>query len=359
MDFGITLPTPSDSWRYAKRAEELGFRTCWFYDTQLLSADVFTAMGAAAVKTERIRLGTGVLIPSNRIAPVAANGYATLNALAPGRIDAGVGTGFTGRRTMGLGPYKIADMGDYIRTMHAMWRGETTEIQIEGKTRKVRFLNPDLKLINIEDPIDVYVSAMGPKARKLTAELGANWINIDINEDVAETTLREMEGAWRAAGHDPAKKRKNIFAIGSVLKDGESYDSPRVMAETGPFAAVALHDAMEAHMHGTLVRDAGEPDPNSPFATLVKEYQPVYESYQPADARYLTLHRGHLMFVRPEEERFITGDLIKAATVTGRAEELRDRIRRLKDMGYDEVTVQITPGHMGMMEDWARVFEMV
>jgi 5,10-methylenetetrahydromethanopterin reductase len=31
-------------------------------------------MGAAAVKTKRIRLGTGVLIPSNRIAPVAANG---------------------------------------------------------------------------------------------------------------------------------------------------------------------------------------------------------------------------------------------------------------------------------------------
>ena len=360
MDFGITLPTPADSWRYAKRAEDAGFRTCWFYDTQLLSADVFTAMGAAAVKTERIRLGTGVLIPSNRIAPVAANGYATLNALAPGRIDAGIGTGFTGRRTMGLGPYKIADMGEYIRVMQGMWRGETVEIQIEGKTPKIRFLNPDLKLINIDDPIDTYISAMGPKARKLTAELGANWINIDINEDVAEKTAREMDAAYRAAGHHPATKRKNIFAIGSVLKDGESYDSPRVLAEAGPYAAIALHDAMEAHIHGSLVgADAGGLDPNSPLAKLVEEYRPVYESYQPADARYLTLHRGHLMFVRPEEERFVTGDLIKAVTVTGRPEELRDRIRRLKEAGYDEVTVQITPGHESMIEDWARVAEMV
>jgi 5,10-methylenetetrahydromethanopterin reductase len=282
-----------------------------------------------------------------------------LNALAPGRIDAGVGTGFTGRRTMGLGPYKLADMGDYIRTMQEMWRGETVEIGIEGKRRKVRFLNPDTKLINIEDPIDVYISAMGPKARRLTAELGANWINIDINEEAAATTLRDMESAWRAAGYDPAKKRKNIFAIGSVLRDGEAYDSPRVLAETGSFAAVALHNAMEVHMHGSLVADAGDPDPNSPIAKLVEEYRPVYESYQPADARYLTLHRGHMMFLRPEEERFITGDLIKATTVTGRPEELRDRIRQLKDMGYDEVTVQITPGHMGMMEDWARVYEMV
>jgi alkanesulfonate monooxygenase SsuD/methylene tetrahydromethanopterin reductase-like flavin-dependent oxidoreductase (luciferase family) len=95
MKFGIALPTPADSWKTVKRAEDAGFSTAWFYDTQVLSADIFVAMGAAAVKTDRIRLATGVLIPSNRIAPVAANGLATLNALAPGRIDAGFGTGYT------------------------------------------------------------------------------------------------------------------------------------------------------------------------------------------------------------------------------------------------------------------------
>jgi len=67
MDFGIALPTPADSWKTVKRAEDAGFSTAWFYDTQVLSADIFVAMGAAAVKTDRIRLGTGVLIPSNRM----------------------------------------------------------------------------------------------------------------------------------------------------------------------------------------------------------------------------------------------------------------------------------------------------
>ena len=42
---------------------------------------------------------TGVLIPSNRIAAVAANAFASLNKLAPGRIDFGVGTGFIGLTT--------------------------------------------------------------------------------------------------------------------------------------------------------------------------------------------------------------------------------------------------------------------
>ena len=100
MQFAIAIATDADSWRVVRRAEELGFARAWFYDTQMLSADPFVAMAAAALKTTKIRLGTGVLIPSNRIAAVTANAFASLNKLAPGRIDFGVGTGFTGRRAM-------------------------------------------------------------------------------------------------------------------------------------------------------------------------------------------------------------------------------------------------------------------
>src|SRR3954465_7472837 len=75
MDFGIGIATSHDSWKLAQRAEELGFTHAWFYDTQMITADCFVAMGAAAMKTNRIRLGTGVLVPSNRIAAVAANAF--------------------------------------------------------------------------------------------------------------------------------------------------------------------------------------------------------------------------------------------------------------------------------------------
>ena len=83
MDYGINLATAADSWKVVKRAEELGFTRAWFYHTQLLNAEIFVAI-AAAVQTSRIRLGTGVLIPSNRIAPVAASALMSLNALAQG-----------------------------------------------------------------------------------------------------------------------------------------------------------------------------------------------------------------------------------------------------------------------------------
>ena len=136
MDFGIALPTAADNWKVVQRAEELGFSHAWFYDTQMLSADCFVAMGAAAVHTKKIRLGTGVLVPSNRIAPVAANALATLNQLAPGRIDFGVGTGFTARRAMGFGAIKVKDMETYMHQVYGLLRRETVDFEMEGQTQE-------------------------------------------------------------------------------------------------------------------------------------------------------------------------------------------------------------------------------
>lgn len=360
MQFGIALPTPADSWRIARQAEDRGLATVWFYDTQTLSADIFVAMGACAVTTKRIQLGTGVLIPSNRIAPVAANGLASLNALAPGRIRAGFGTGYTGRRSMGLGPHKLAEMDEYMRTVRALLRGETPEISIEGKTRKVGFLNPDTGLINIRDPIPLALSALGPRGRQLTAELGADWINVNLNEDFSVHAAQDMNRRYRAQGHEPGDRRRILWCLGSVLREGEVYDSPRVKAQVGPAAMMVLHDAMEAKGYGTVAGEfgrSGAPDPA--LQRVFDEYRALYESYTPHDARYLTLHRGHLMFVRPDEDRFATAGLMQALTSTATASEQRDRIRRLRDAGYDEFVVQVTPGQEEMLDDWVRVFETV
>jgi 5,10-methylenetetrahydromethanopterin reductase len=362
MDFGVALATPADAWKSAKQAEDLGYHTAWFYDTQLLSADIFTAMAAAAMKTDRIRLATGVIVPSNRIAPVTANALATLNHLAPGRIDAGFGTGFTARLTMGLGPYPMADMGEYIRVIQAMLRGETTEMQLEGQTKKVRFLNPEAGLVNIEDEIPMYVSAFGPRGRRLTAKLGANWINVDFSEGFSGVGVAAdaMDEDYRAAGVDPATKRKTLFLWGSVLRDGETCDSPRVRAEVGPFSAQVLHAIMETIDRGADAsggaEDAAAAD-DSPIARQVPGYRAMYETYQPLDERYLQLHRGHLVYIRPDEEEHVTGDLIAATTTTATPDELRERLRRVVDAGYDEIVVGITPGQESMIDDWMGVFE--
>ncbi len=351
MDFGINLATSADSWKVVKRAEELGYTRAWFFDTQMLNADMFVAMGAAAVQTSKIRLATGVLIPSNRIAPVAASALASLNALAPGRIDFGISTGFTARRAMGLGPVKLEDMKEYIRIVQSLLAGDTLEWTFEGKRRKIRFLNPEIDVVNVKDPIPLHISALGPRGRKLTAELGAGWLYASGNVGHAKAAIANMQAGWRAAGVDAAGRVATAFTGGCVLTDGEAFDSPRAKAQTGPHATIALHNLVEVEEYGNMGRSV-PPE----LAPLLERYRAIYLKYEPADARYLSNHRGHLMFLRPEEHEICTADLIRTLTFTATRPELQERIRELGAAGYNHFAVNIRHGHPEMLEEWADVF---
>ena len=349
MDFGIALATTTESWRAVKRAEALGFTHAWFYDTQLLNPDVFVGMALAARETRRIRLGTGVLIPSNRIAPVAANGLATLAKLAPGRIDFGVGTGFTARRTMGQGAIKLGEMERYVKVVQAMLRGDTVECQLDDGPHKVRFLNPDAGLIDLSHPIPLHVSAFGPKARALTAKLGAGWMMFAGGVDAAVAALRGMQDSWRDAGGSE-RLYSTLFTLGCVLRKGESPTSARAVAQAATLAAAFMHDMVERGQLGEVMGAL------PPFvATAVEGYRKLYESYRPEDARYLTLHRGHLMFLRPEEKPLFTREIIEAFSFTATAPVLRERVAALRDAGYSQLAVQLVEGHEDALDDWAVV----
>jgi 5,10-methylenetetrahydromethanopterin reductase len=339
MEFGICLPTKANSWEVVKRAEEFGFTYAWFYDTHLLSADVLVAMGAAAVKTSRIKLCAGVFIPSNRIAPVAANALATLNALAPGRIVFGVSTGFTGRRTMGLGPVPLARMEKYIEVVEGLLKGQTVEWSEEGGTHKVRFLNPELGLINIKDPIPTFISAFGPKARALTAKLGAGWIGNVSYPQREQADIDHIRAAWQQNGRNLSDFYAAASTGGCVLDEGEPADSKRAMAQAAPFAAIVFHNLVEVDQFGSVVPLEGP----FPFEAELGAYRKVYQQYEPADARYLSNHRGHLMFVRPEEKH-LSSNVVRGLSFTGTRTELVERARGMEAIGYKQIAVNIVPG---------------
>ena len=192
-----------------------------------------------------------MLIPSNRIAPVAANALASLNKLAPGRIVFGISTGFTGRRTMGLGAVKLADMEEYIRIIQALWRGETVEMELEGKTSA----DPHAQSRAWPDQHRRILSrcSLPPlvrRARKLTAKLGANWIDNVADVERGKATLEQMRAAWQEAGHSRDDLRAVAWIGGAVLEEGEPVDGPRGMALAAPRAAMLLHRAADTALAG-------------------------------------------------------------------------------------------------------------
>ena len=348
MDYGIALTPTAAAGEVAARAEALGFSHVWFYDTQLLCHDILVAMTAAALKTRHIKLCAGVLVPANRLAAVAANAMASLNALAPGRIVAGLGTGNTARRTMGLPAQKLADIREYARVMRALWRGETVETELEGAAHKLRFMHPPYmarEFVNTTDEIPVHLSAFGPKGRRLTAEIADGFIN-PWTSPAALDDLRRVREACQAVGRDPSSLYTTCLNLGCVLAPGEAADSPRARAQAGPWPAVYWHSLVEA---------GDEADIPPPLVPLIEAYRKLYLSYTPADARYMTLHTGHLMYLRAEEQQFIDGETLQAVSLTGTAEEIRARVATMQKAGYDQMAIQLVPGHEAALEDWARV----
>lgn len=185
--------------------------------------------------------------------------------------------------------------------------------------------------------------------QRLTAERGAHWITAMTDLESTLSGIAAMNRCYREAGRDPNDHLKTAFVGGCVLRPGEDYDSPRVKAQAGPFAAVIPHNLIEAG-----VGDLNMTAPTE-LTALLDGYRRLYDSYDPADARYLQVHRGHALFLRPEEEPLITGELIRAATFTGPKEELQERLCALRSAGLDRWAVQIPHNHPDALDDWAEV----
>jgi hypothetical protein len=73
-------------------------------------------------------------------------------------------------------------------------------------------------------------------------------------------------------------------------------------------------------------------------------YVALARTFEPADAPYLQNHRGHLMFVKPEERPYVTAGLIRATSLTATESEIKTRIDALRGAGYTQFTIQIVPG---------------
>ena len=250
---------------------------------------------------------------------------------------------------MGVGAIKIKDMETYVDQVYALMRRETVDFEMEGQRKKIRFLNPELPLFNTQDPIKLHFSAFGPRTRALTAKMKAGWIDFVGKVENGVKEVQAMQQAWREAGNSPSDLYTTAFALGCVLKDGESADSERAMAQAGPRAAVMLHRAADEALAGLKPGVAMLSTPE------IDSYIEFARGFKPEDARYLENHRGHLMFVKPEEKKFVTAKMIAETSFTASEAEIKKRIEALKAAGYSQFTIQIVPGQEKAIEDWGRI----
>src|SRR5438067_9951577 len=130
MTFEIScgFPPAPDVAEHIARAEQLGYRRAWLYDSPALYEDVWVHLCRAAERTSRIGLGPAVLIPNLRHPLVTASAIATLERLAPGRAAVAVGTGFTGRLPMGQRALPWSCVRRYVEQRRAVLAGGPVDV---------------------------------------------------------------------------------------------------------------------------------------------------------------------------------------------------------------------------------------
>lgn len=348
MQFGIAFPSYIEAWRDCEIAEANGFSYGWFYDTQLLCSDVYATMALAAEHTRTMKLGTLVAIPSNRIAPVTASAVATLNALAPGRIILGIGTGFTGRNTMGMPPLPVRRMVEYIQQVRGLLAGEDV-LYTEGQyERWIRLLTRDRTVgcINLDDPIAIHVAANAPKALAAVGEVGEGWITVAQGPDGiragAAAIRTAADGAERRFDGPGGRPYTTMLTTSCVLGTDEDLDAKRVIRRVGPVVAVGAHAMWESGQetgHGFGISDAGVAET---YGAYIERY--ASERGSPPDRRYLDVHEGHMMYLKKGEEAFVPSEMIPLLSLTGDADTVLERVRALADAGVDNLALQAIPG---------------
>lgn len=294
--------TSLDSHEHARVAEQLGYRNVWFYDSPALYADVWVQLCRAAERTERVRLGPGVLVPTLRHPMASAAAISTLVSIAgQERVAVTVGAGFTGALTLGQRPAKWTYVADYIRTLRALLRGEQTEWE-GAQIRMMQYPGFGTRR-PIEIPI--LVGAQGPKGTAVAGDIG--------------------DGVFGAPRPIPGFDWSAVLLFGTVLDEGEDPGSERAIAAGGHGASVALHWALEFGQADRL--------PNG--TAWAAAYDDV-----PANARHLALHDGHLAVVSERDRPFVTGEVMVGAGLALSPAAMREKVAGLVEQGATEIAYQ-------------------
>lgn len=344
MDLGLGLMGYHGCWEDAAFAEQHGFATVGFVDSPLIAGDPYVCLGLAAQATERIRLGTFLSIPGLRHAAVTAAAVGTVNRIASGRTFIGLGTGYTGRQTFGLGPVAATKLRDYAVQCRGLLQGDAVNHRLARSEREIRFRHTPELYIDTDREIPIYVGADGPKALQAAGESADGLVVTLQYADVMANAPEVFAGSLAAAGEAARAAGRpwdDVYTIWStvhcVLEPGEPATSPRALERVGAAAMMAYHSY------------ACHPEIGEFLPPPLRDRLDVYEREVlarldvPREQVYQEVHQGHLSHLIDGEAAVLTDEIIRMTTLTGTAEEIAAVLRGLEDAGLKNVSFWIPP----------------
>lgn len=237
MQLGFAVPisgswaTPENAATLGARAEELGYSSLWTFqrllspldgDTPRLAPqyrrvhDPLALLAFLAAKTTKVRLGTAIVNAPFYSPVVLAKLLTTIDHVSGGRLDAGLGIGWSPDEFAAAGvPYdhRGARAADFLRCLKAIWTDDVVEY--EGPYYKVPRSLVDPKPLQQPHP-PILMGGTAPAALRRAGRVASGWIS-SSQADLSriDESIAVVRGAADDAGRDPAALR---FVCRGVVK---------------------------------------------------------------------------------------------------------------------------------------------
>lgn len=247
MKFGFIIPhnfgldDPNDVLNIGKRAEELGFDSVWVNHHILNVGYIFDRLGSkpyydaitvltwVAAHTERVRLGTTVLVLPYLNPLVLAKTLATVDVMSKGRLNVGVGVGALKPESDALGS-TFETRGRYadesIKIMRELWESEDPEF--DGEFFSFSGVKFSPKPIQKPGP-PILIGGASRAALRRVATLGDGWHPIRQSITDLKQNIATIHRLAEEAGRDPSKITVTVRTELDVLDSrSDGTESPMI-----------------------------------------------------------------------------------------------------------------------------------
>ena len=216
---------------YTQYAESNGFEAVWQADSRLVR-DAVVPMAAFAAKTERIKIGSGVVDCWTRNPARLASTFSTLDDLAPGRIILGIGAWWDPLASkVGIERKKpLAVMREVVTSVRSLLADETVTfsgdfVQLDGVELDYVYQERRPK------EVPIYIGATGMKMMELSGEIADGVVlNYLVSPEYNKRAMEHLEIGASKAGRSIDQIDRPQLVVCSLAEDRkEALDGARLM----------------------------------------------------------------------------------------------------------------------------------
>ncbi len=214
-----------------ERAEQGGLGSVWFTEHHLFAdgylPQPLTFLAAVAARTRTITIGTAVLLAALRPAPLVAEEVAVVDQISGGRLQLGIGAGYSPRE------YDLYDKD--LSKRYGLTDAAVAEIR--------RLLDDGVVTPPAaQRPFPIWLGYQGPQGARRAGRLGVGLLSLD------QRLLEPYREGLAEGGHDPAAAR-----TGGMLDIVVADDPEQALARILPHFLHQANTYAECAVAGTDV----------------------------------------------------------------------------------------------------------